>query len=171
VVKDAITYPPWKWEDSDDAVKAYVALFAMLMLGQLPAAQQSGAFDIFYFLTLAVMTIYIGAHRGLTTDQRQQLNLKEVRPTPPCWLQSDGPSTVQHRGTGVRLPAAAAGHLPRGLAPPAQPQLLGACSGHCEAQRGCRNWVGDATTFLLGLQPTPDVLQCCTPALRIGTGT
>jgi hypothetical protein len=90
VAKDAKTnsYPPWRWEESDDAVKAYGALFGMMMLGQLPAAQQSQVFDIFYFLTLALMTIYIGAHRGLTTSQRQQLTMKEVQ-WPPSPAQVD----------------------------------------------------------------------------------
>lgn len=35
--------------------------------------------DLPYFIGLAVCTIYIGAHKGLTTRQRQQITMKEVR--------------------------------------------------------------------------------------------
>ena len=34
--------------------------------------------DMPYFVGLATMTIYIGAHRGLTTKLRQQISLREV---------------------------------------------------------------------------------------------
>jgi hypothetical protein len=33
--------------------------------------------DLPYFLSLAAMTIYIGAHRGLNSRQRQQISIKE----------------------------------------------------------------------------------------------
>ena len=35
--------------------------------------------DLPYFIGLASMTIYIGAHRGLCTKVRQQISIKEVR--------------------------------------------------------------------------------------------
>ena len=34
--------------------------------------------DLPYFVGLATMTIYIGAHRGLTMRLRQQISLREV---------------------------------------------------------------------------------------------
>lgn len=34
--------------------------------------------DLVYFLGLAVLTTYIGAHRGLTSKSKQQLSVKEV---------------------------------------------------------------------------------------------
>jgi hypothetical protein len=34
--------------------------------------------DLPYFLGLGVLTVYIGAHRGLTSKSRQQLTVKEV---------------------------------------------------------------------------------------------
>lgn len=42
-----------------------------------PAAQESRYADLPYFLGLASLTIYVGAHRGLTARQRQQISLKE----------------------------------------------------------------------------------------------
>ena len=41
------------------------------------ALQESKFGDLPYFLGLASMTIYIGAHRGLNNRQRQQISLKE----------------------------------------------------------------------------------------------
>jgi len=37
--------------------------------------------DLPYFLGLGVLTVYIGAHRGLTSKSRQQLTVKEVSST------------------------------------------------------------------------------------------
>jgi hypothetical protein len=34
--------------------------------------------DLPYFVGLAVLTTYIGSHRGLTSKSRQQLTVKEV---------------------------------------------------------------------------------------------
>ena len=34
--------------------------------------------DLPYFIVLATVTIYIGAHRGLTQRIRQQISLREV---------------------------------------------------------------------------------------------
>ena len=41
--------------------------------------------DLPYFVGLASMTIYIGAHRGLTTRLRQQISLREVWVPPPIF--------------------------------------------------------------------------------------
>ena len=48
------------------------------VLPVLPVPVQESKFgDLPYFLGLASMTIYIGAHRGLNNRQRQQISLKE----------------------------------------------------------------------------------------------
>eukprot|EP00198_Chlamydomonas_reinhardtii_P000945 XP_001690280.1 signal peptide peptidase-like protein [Chlamydomonas reinhardtii] len=67
----------WRWEESEDAVKAYGALAALLVLGTVTPLHSTQLADLPYFIGLAVCTIYIGAHRGLTTRQRQQITLKE----------------------------------------------------------------------------------------------
>ena len=36
--------------------------------------------DLPYFVGLATLTIYIGAHRGLSSRNRQQLSMQQVRP-------------------------------------------------------------------------------------------
>ncbi len=69
----------WKWENSQDAVKAYTALLGFLALGQIPALRHVRFVDLPYFIGLASMTIYIGAHRGLCTKVRQQISIKEVQ--------------------------------------------------------------------------------------------
>ena len=47
--------------------------------------------DLPYFVGLATVTIYIGAHRGLSSRNRQQLSMQQVR----C---PDAPSGVRRRG-------------------------------------------------------------------------
>lgn len=49
-----------------------------MALGQVPALRQVRYVDLPYFIGLASMTIYIGAHRGLCTKVRQQISIKEV---------------------------------------------------------------------------------------------
>ena len=97
---------PWKWEESDDSTLAYGVMAMVLAAGALPPVQVSpGGFsvratdtspamnikfhliglpaqanqlaDLPYFISLALATMYIGAHRGLTTNQRQMISLKE----------------------------------------------------------------------------------------------
>ncbi|KAG2490650.1 hypothetical protein HYH03_011040 [Edaphochlamys debaryana] len=68
---------PWKWEESWDAVTAYGALASILALGTADFLHTSKAADLPYFVGIAVCTIYVGAHRALTTSQRQQITLKE----------------------------------------------------------------------------------------------
>lgn len=70
--------PAWEWKNSEDAVKAYTALLGFLALGQIPALRTVKFADLPYFIGLASMTIYIGAHRGLCTKVRQQITIKEV---------------------------------------------------------------------------------------------
>jgi minor histocompatibility antigen H13 len=69
--------PVWRWEESDDAVRAYGAFFGILALGLLPVVQDNRYADLPYFIGLAAMTIYVGAHRGLNSRQRQQISIKE----------------------------------------------------------------------------------------------
>jgi minor histocompatibility antigen H13 len=67
----------WRWEDSTDAVKTYGVFLAVLLAGTIPALQGNKIADLPYFISLAICTIYIGAHRGLNFKQRQQINLRE----------------------------------------------------------------------------------------------
>jgi len=75
----------WRWDASADAQWAYGAFFGLLALGQLPAAQAQRLADLPYFVGLATLTIYIGAHRGLSSRSRQQISLRQARRgRPPC---------------------------------------------------------------------------------------
>lgn len=69
----------WKWEESKDAVYAYGALLGVLGLGLTPGLASFKLSPLFYFVGLATITIYIGAHRSLGARERQQLTMKEVR--------------------------------------------------------------------------------------------
>lgn len=68
----------WKWEESKDAVYAYGSLLAILGLGLTPGIANFSLSPLFYFVGLATLTIYIGAHRSLGAKERQQLTIKEV---------------------------------------------------------------------------------------------
>lgn len=96
----------WKWEESDDSTVAYSVMAMVLAAGALPPvqvkmctpgggvvattwcghlahmisqshSQANQLADLPYFTSLALATMYIGAHRGLTTNQRQMISLKE----------------------------------------------------------------------------------------------
>ena len=67
----------WRWEDSADAVRTYGVFIGILAAGTLPFIQGNKLADLPYFISLAICTIYIGAHRGLNSRQRQQINLRE----------------------------------------------------------------------------------------------
>ncbi|KAL3154845.1 hypothetical protein ABBQ38_011386 [Trebouxia sp. C0009 RCD-2024] len=69
--------PAWEWKNSEDSLRAYTALLGFLALGQIPALRTVKYADLPYFIGLASMTIYIGAHRGLCTKVRQQITIKE----------------------------------------------------------------------------------------------
>lgn len=88
--------PAWRWEESDDAVRAYGSLVGLLLIGNLPFLHSSKLADLPYFVGLALVTIYIGAHRGLTTRQRQQISIKEV---------SRGRGLCGFRGAGLHVTA------------------------------------------------------------------
>lgn len=67
----------WQWNESADATRTYSVFSAVLLLGLLPAVQESRIGDLFYFISLAVATIYMGAHRGLNSKERQAVTLKQ----------------------------------------------------------------------------------------------
>lgn len=67
----------WRWEESDDARRTYTVFLAILLLGTQPLFQTGKIGDLFYFISLAVTTIYIGAHKGLNAKHRQSINLKQ----------------------------------------------------------------------------------------------
>ena len=77
--------PAWRWEASEDAQWAYGAFFALLAAGQVPALQALRLADLPYFMGLATLTIYIGAHRGLASKARQQISLRQARPHRVAW--------------------------------------------------------------------------------------
>ncbi|PSC69300.1 signal peptide peptidase [Micractinium conductrix] len=67
----------WLWEESGDAVRSYAIFAGILLAGCIPAVQENRFADLPYFLGLASMTIYIGAHRGLNSRVRQTIALRE----------------------------------------------------------------------------------------------
>ena len=65
------------------AMQAYGALWAILGVGMLPVMRSHSIVDLPYFIGLAVVTIYVGAHRGLNSKQRQTISIEQVqRPSP-----------------------------------------------------------------------------------------
>ncbi len=52
---------PWLWERSGDGLRAYAALAAVLALGSIPALRSQKLADLPYFISQAVITIYVGA--------------------------------------------------------------------------------------------------------------
>lgn len=68
----------WRWDESQDALRAYAVFLGILGAGLLPQAANNQLADLPYFISLAVTTIYIGAHKGLNAKQRQQISFKEV---------------------------------------------------------------------------------------------
>lgn len=67
----------WKWSNSGEATRTYIVFSAVLLLGLLPAVQESRVGDLFYFISLAVTTIWMGAHKGLNSKERQEISLKQ----------------------------------------------------------------------------------------------
>ena len=66
----------WRWDRSDNALQAYTVFFGLLALGQLPVLKTVHFAELPYFIGLASLTIYIGAHRGLTNKVRPYLAAK-----------------------------------------------------------------------------------------------
>ena len=67
----------WRWDDSEDAVRAYGALAAVLVAGAAASALEVPHASLPYFVGLASVTIYCGAHRGLTARRRQEIGIRE----------------------------------------------------------------------------------------------
>ena len=67
----------WKWEKTGDGFNAYCILFATLLLGTQDWFRANPLADLPYFLSLALVTIYIGSHRSLTNKQRTNISLKQ----------------------------------------------------------------------------------------------
>ena len=67
----------WQWSESRDAVQTYSVFVGILLCGLIPEFQMSKVGDLIYFVSLAVTTIYIGAHRGLNFKERQTITLKQ----------------------------------------------------------------------------------------------
>eukprot|EP00775_Hariotina_reticulata_P010035 gene10035-10191_t len=76
-VQTPVKHFPLVWEKTEGGTQAYGALFLWLLLGNVTALQQWHAADFIYFVGLAVLTVYIGAHKGLTSRSKQQLQLRE----------------------------------------------------------------------------------------------
>ncbi|CAG9461850.1 unnamed protein product [Pedinophyceae sp. YPF-701] len=68
---------PWRWEETTDAAVATSLLCGILAVGATPLGTSAAVNDLFYFMGLALCTIYIGAHRGLTNRARQNISLKQ----------------------------------------------------------------------------------------------
>ncbi|KAK9808724.1 hypothetical protein WJX72_002527 [[Myrmecia] bisecta] len=69
--------PVWRWEESQDALKAYGLFLGVLAIGVIPGLRELRFVELPYFVGLAALTIYIGAHRGLSTKIRQQITLEQ----------------------------------------------------------------------------------------------
>lgn len=67
----------WRWEETDDALRAYSALFFCLAGGALLPLSGLRYADLGYFTGLAICTIYIGAHRGLSSKMRTTITFKQ----------------------------------------------------------------------------------------------
>ncbi|CAK0737011.1 hypothetical protein CVIRNUC_000840 [Coccomyxa viridis] len=68
---------PWRWVESADALRTYLVFFGILLAGELPLLKGVQYADLPYFVGLATLTIYIGAHRGLSSRNRQQLSMQQ----------------------------------------------------------------------------------------------
>lgn len=75
--RDELYDQPWRWEETDDALRAYGALFSCLLGGSVLPLSGLRFADIGYFTGLAICTIYIGAHRGLSSKMRTTISFKQ----------------------------------------------------------------------------------------------
>ena len=71
--------PEWRWQDTFDAQRAHAVLLSVLLIGALPWTHQFKPACLVYFVAIAICTVYIGAHRGLTPQVRTQLSFQGVR--------------------------------------------------------------------------------------------
>jgi minor histocompatibility antigen H13 len=54
----------------------------VLTLGNVPEIQSMNQSGLFYFVSLAVITIYMGAHRGLNSKERARIDIKNALAAP-----------------------------------------------------------------------------------------
>ena len=73
--------PSWTWDDSD-VLASYGAVFAVLALGSTDWAADLRLGYVPYFAALAFGCIYVGAHRGLCRDDRENLTLSQTAAAP-----------------------------------------------------------------------------------------
>lgn len=69
--------PEFVW-DPDDALFAYGSLAAVLAVGTTPWLQDQRYGYVPYFLGLALCSMYIASHRGLTREDRQNFDLRQT---------------------------------------------------------------------------------------------
>ena len=67
----------WLWSGDNDGLKTYSVFIGVLALGLVPQFQESKFGDLLYFISLAVCTIYMGAHRGINSRERQAISLRQ----------------------------------------------------------------------------------------------
>lgn len=67
----------WLWSGDNDGLTTYCVFIGVLALGLVPQFQESKFGDLIYFISLAVCTIYIGAHRGINSRERQAITLRQ----------------------------------------------------------------------------------------------
>ena len=72
----------WRWADTDDALVTYGALAAVLVLGNVPQIQSMSQSGLIYFVSLAMITIYMGAHRGINSKERARIDFKNALAAP-----------------------------------------------------------------------------------------
>lgn len=75
-------------------MQAYGALWAILGVGMLPFMRSHSIVDLPYFIGLAVVTIYVGAHRGLNSKQRQTISIEQVQSLSPSTTPSQNHTTT-----------------------------------------------------------------------------
>jgi minor histocompatibility antigen H13 len=71
------TIESWQWDGSPDALRTYAVFLGVLGIGAIPTLESFKYADLVYFISLALSTIYIGAHRGLNSRQRQEIDFRE----------------------------------------------------------------------------------------------
>ena len=72
----------WRWSETDDAVATYAAFAIVLALGNVSQIQSMSQSGLIYFISLAVITIYMGAHRGLSSKERARITLNSALAAP-----------------------------------------------------------------------------------------
>jgi hypothetical protein len=99
---DRVPLPRWDWTQTWDAQRAHIALLVVLLAGSTPVAQSWSMSAMVYLMSLAVCTIYIGSHKGLTTAARQQVSVKEAR-VPPASLSGRASSLCVSAGMRIAV--------------------------------------------------------------------